>query len=211
MSFEKLNLSRRNALKLIASTAAAVPVMGSTGSTETIKKVASPRPATDPDLQNPAITWDFLLNEAELATLATLCSVIIPADNVSPSASSLGAQHYINEYVSGPYDDNKAALILVRGGVVWLNSESYRRFSKNFSGITDVQRSNICEDIKWEKTASPKHQMGARFFAKVRDLTSTAFYTTEEGMADIGYIGNRPSMTFEGPSPEILKRLGLNT
>ena len=92
-----------------------------------------------------------------------------------------------------------------------MNSESDRRFSKNFSGITDVQRSNICEDIKWEKTASPKHQMGARFFAKVRDLTSTAFYTTEEGMADIGYIGNRPSMTFEGPSPEILKRLGLNT
>jgi hypothetical protein len=30
-------------------------------------------------------------------------------------------------------------------------------------------------------------------------------------MADIGYIGNRPSQTFEGPSKELLKMLEIES
>jgi hypothetical protein len=28
-------------------------------------------------------------------------------------------------------------------------------------------------------------------------------------MKDIGYVGNRPLLTFDGPTPEALKHLGL--
>ena len=51
--------------------------------------------------------------------------------------------------------------------------------------------------------------MAARFFAKVRDLTATAFYTTPEGMADIGYVGNLPSTEWGLPPAEVLRHLGL--
>ncbi|GAB2902574.1 gluconate 2-dehydrogenase subunit 3 family protein [Microbulbifer echini] len=230
MSEEKTNLSRRNALRLIASTAVAVPVMGC--SEEVAKKVAirEDKPATnpaikkldapkqtlargtptDPDLLNPVVSWEMQLDASELAVLAALCDVIIPADEISPSASSVGAHHYINEYVSAPYTNNKADLVTIRGGVVWLEGESRRRFAVAFIELSETQKSAICEDIKWVRSAKPEFQAGARFFAKVRVLVSTAFYTTEEGMADIGYVGNRPMASFPGAPPEVLKRLGLD-
>ncbi|MFC6635687.1 gluconate 2-dehydrogenase subunit 3 family protein [Microbulbifer taiwanensis] len=229
MSDEKLNLSRRSALRLIATTAASVPVIGCAEKVaeKTVEKAAKSAPVeaprnpvpvrkaplrspTDPDLLNPTIHWDFVLEEGELVTLAALCDVIIPADEISPSASEVGAHHYINEYVSAPYDNNKADLITVRGGVVWLDSESKRRFQRPFTELDGTQKTAICDDIKWEKTARAEFKAGARFFAKVRNLAATAFYTTEAGMADIGYVGNKPTAVFAGPPPEVLARLGLD-
>lgn len=226
MSDEKPNLSRRGALRLIATTAAAVPVLGC--SEKKVEKVvetasepvdpppqkpvdlAAPRTATDPDLLNPTVPWEFVLEEKELATLAVLCDVIIPADEHSPAASQLGAQHYINEYVSAPYDSNKADLVTVRGGIAWLDSESRKRFEREFVELSGTQKKAICDDIKWEESAEPEFKAAARFFSKVRNLTATAFYTTDEGMADIGYVGNKPTAKFAGPPKAVLQKLGLN-
>ncbi|WKD51474.1 gluconate 2-dehydrogenase subunit 3 family protein [Microbulbifer spongiae] len=231
MSEEKTNLGRRKALRLIATTAAAVPVIGCSEkiAKESVvredrstaksveKKLDAPKQTlargtpTDPDLLNPKVPWEMQLDAGELAVLAALCDVIIPADAVSPSASSVGAQNYINEYVSAPYANHKADLVTVRGGVVWLDGESRRRFNAPFIELSEPQKTAICEDIKWTRTAKPEFLAGARFFAKVRVLTATAFYTTEEGMADIGYVGNRPMASFPGAPPEVLKQLGLDS
>ena len=51
--------------------------------------------------------------------------------------------------------------------------------------------------------------MAARIFAKIRDLTATAFYTTPEGMQDVGYVGNIAAATWGPPPPEVLRHLGL--
>ncbi len=209
MSEDKLSLSRRSALKLIAVSAVTIPAADAlAGTSHNGSKVYS---ATDPDLLNPSVEWEMLLNQEELEILVDLCDLIIPADTVSPSASSLGAQNYINEYVSAPYPQNQGALKLVREGITWLQNESAKRFKQGFLALIDKQKHDICDDIKWLQAAKPKYQLGARFFAIVRDLTATAFYTTNEGMADVGYIGNRPSQTFEGPSKELLKMLEIES
>ncbi|MGI9626332.1 MAG: gluconate 2-dehydrogenase subunit 3 family protein, partial [Longimicrobiales bacterium] len=49
----------------------------------------------------------------------------------------------------------------------------------------------------------------ARFFDLFRDITSTGFWTTEEGMKDLGYIGNVPLPSFDGPPAEVIEALGL--
>ena len=209
MSEDKLSLSRRSALKLIAVSAVTIPAADALA--ETSHNGSKDYSATDPDLLNPSVEWEMLLNQEELEVLVDLCDLIIPADTVSPSASSLGAQNYINEYVSAPYPQSQDALKLVREGIAWLQNESAKRFEQVFPALIDKQKHDICNDIKWLQAAKPKHQLGARFFAIVRDLTATAFYTTNEGMADVGYIGNRPSQTFEGPSKELLKMLELES
>jgi len=38
----------------------------------------------------------------------------------------------------------------------------------------------------------------------------SAFYTTQEGMQDIQYVGNVPLTKFEGPPPEVLAYLKLD-
>lgn len=217
-------LTRRRALQVLAAGAAgaaALPAAGCSNAAPTPdgseavtgaargSNVLAAGTLTDPDLLAPIVPWDLVLGEEELAALASLCDVILPADEHSPSASALGAHDFINEWVSAPYDGNERDLVLVRGGLVWLNSESGRRFGSRFSGLTDPQQMEICDEICYAPRAAPGLEAAARFFDRVRDLTSTAFWTTEEGMADLGFVGNRPLASFEGPPLEVLQRLDL--
>jgi gluconate 2-dehydrogenase gamma chain len=164
---------------------------------------------SDPDLLHPKADWPRLLSAAELATLSVLCDAIIPADEHSPGASSVGVPAYINQYVSAPYEGQQRDLIRIRGGLAWLNTESDRRFGRPFVRLTPTERTQICDDICYVPKAKPEFQAAARFFDQVRDLTATGFYTTREGMADLKYIGNVALPRFDGPPPEVLRHIGL--
>ncbi|MDX2183221.1 MAG: gluconate 2-dehydrogenase subunit 3 family protein [Gemmatimonadaceae bacterium] len=221
------DIKRRDALKTMAA-AASLPILASLPTVEADAQQpgkAAPSPAAamgpapasrgprgdawDPDLINPKKDWPRKLTTAELTTLAALADVIIPADDKSPSASAVGAHHYINEHVSAPLESHGRDLVVVRGGVSWLNLESDRRFGRPFTGLTLDQKTAICDDICYLPKAKPEFKAGARFFSLVRNLVGTAFYTTDAGMKDIGYVGNVPLDKWELPPPEVMKRLGL--
>ncbi len=216
------DINRRDALKLLAvgtAAAAAVPATPKPAAARTLPVLDTPAqqaratgprgtPA-DPDLLRPKIWWDKVLTADELATLAVLCDIIIPADERSPAASTVGAHDYINEHVSAPYDGQRRDLVTVRGGLVWLDTESNKRFSRRFREASAAQQLAICEDIHYAADAAPEFRAAARFFSTVRNLTATAFYTTPEGMRDIGFMGNTPSPTWNGPPPEVLRHIGL--
>lgn len=220
-------VTRRAALKVLGA-AASLPILdGFTSSdAEAQTKAATPpaasaaaQPASlmtgprgtasDPDLLRPKKDWPRKLNTIELTTLAALCDMIIPADDKSPSASKVGAPAYINEHVSAPYDGNQRDLIRVRGGVSWINLESEKRFGKSFAKLTNAEKTQICDDICYTPKAKPEFVAGARFFSLVRNLTATAFYTTDEGMKDIGYVGNTALPKWDLPPAAVLKHLGL--
>lgn len=168
--------------------------------------------AWDPDLLSPEIPWERVLTEDELDSLAALVDVIIPADDRSPAASEVGAHDYIDEWVSAPYSGMERDRVTVRGGLIWLDREAASRFGEGlrFRDLSDDQKTAICDDIAYAPDAAPELESAARFFAKVRDLTATAFYTTDEGMADIGYVGNTPLAEWGPPPPEALRHLGLD-
>ncbi len=75
--------------------------------------------------------------------------------------------------------------------------------------MTEAQKRRICEDICYVPKAKPGFQRAAEFFAKFRDLTASAFYTTAEGMKDLQYVGNVALTKFDGPPPEVLAYLKL--
>jgi len=214
----KSPIDRRTALKVIAAAAAAPAVIASCQQGET-DTAASP-PATmnplaagtpsDPDLLAPVVPWERSLTPDELDTLAALCDLIIPADDRSPAASKLGAHEFIDEWVSAPYDGMKKDKVLVRGGIVWLDGESNRRFGARFRELAADQMTEICDDICYGPDAEPEFQAASRFFDKIRDLTATAFYTTKEGMEDVGYVGNVPLSQWDPPPPEALRHVGLS-
>ena len=217
-------IKRRDALKAMAATAAlaafveacaapdgAPSATATTATNSAVGKYAAgkgPRGTpSDPVLIGAKVPWPMLLTPPEMTTITALCDTIIPADDKSPAASKVGAPAYLNEYVSAPTRGND--LVLVRGGIMWINGESMTRFNKPFHQLSDTERTAICDDICFVPNAKPGHVAGALFFDKVRDLTAGAFYTTEAGWKDIGYIGNRPMPEFKGPPVELLKQLGL--
>jgi len=209
-------MDRRTAVKLITAAAASPALIGSCGPGDSGS--ASPRAArdplaagtpADPDLIAPTVPWERTLSEDELATLASLCDVIIPADDRSPSASAVGAHEFIDEWVSAPYEGMRRDKVLVRGGIAWLDAESNRRFGERFRDVTDLDRAAICDDICYGPEAASEYQAASRFFDKVRNLTATAFYTTQAGMDDLGYVGNVPLDHWEPPPPDVLRQVGL--
>ncbi len=214
-------MPRREALKAVAAALAPLPVLDAlqaqgppaqgapmTGPTQGVK--GGPRGGPwDPDLLHPGKDWPRKLSVAELATLSVLCDMIIPADARSPSASAVGVPAWINEYVSAPSDGQQRDLIRVRGGLVWLDLESRKRFGTAFRQASPSQRAAICDDICYLPEAKPEFQAAARCFDLMRDLTATGFYTTPAGMKDLGYIGNVALPKFPEVSAEIRTKLGL--
>ena len=214
------SMDRRQALKVMAIAAAAPTLTTCAPGDAPPDPSALPTPtsnpraagtAWDPDLIAPSIPWSRVLSADELQSLAALCDVVIPADDRSPSASQVGAHDFIDEWVSAPYDGNGRDLVVVRGGLAWLDHEAAERFGteRRFRDLEPARQREICDDICHLPDAAPGYEAAARFFDKVRDLTSTAFWTTPEGMADLEYVGNVPLQRWDPPPPEVLRHIGI--
>jgi len=149
------------------------------------------------------------MTDAQRRTAAALCALIIPAEDGVPSAADLKVYDFIDEWISSPYPAQQADRIIILEGLAWIDGESRRRFGADFADLTPQQMAAIADDLCHAPAARPEHKTGATFFAKFRDLTAGGFYSTPEGMKDIGYIGNMPLPEFKGPPPEVLAQLGL--
>jgi Gluconate 2-dehydrogenase subunit 3 len=167
---------------------------------------------SDPDLvkfYKPGELWPLTLTKAQHRTTAALCDAIIPADEKSPSASSVNVPDFIDEWISAPYPEQIADRKIIVEGLAWLEGESQKRFQQPFADLTMVQQQKICDEICHIPKAKADFANAAIFFAKFRNLTAGGFYTTPDGWKDIQYVGNVPLTQFDGPPPEVLVHLGL--
>jgi hypothetical protein len=167
---------------------------------------------TDPDLTKvyrPGDVWPLTLTPAQRRTAGALCDVIMPADDSSPSAASIGVVDFLDEWVSAPYPEQQRDRPLILEGLLWMDVVSERRFAREFADLSVPQQHAICDDICYEKTALPEFAAAARFFARYRDLTAGGYYSSPEGRKDLQYIGNVPLAKFTGPPPEVLRKVGL--
>jgi gluconate 2-dehydrogenase gamma chain len=140
----------------------------------------------------------------EMATITILADIIIPKDEVSGSASEAGVPDFI-EFIVKDMPQHKTPM---RGGLRWLDLESSKRFQKAFKDCNAQQQIAIVDDIAYPEKAKPEMKQGVAFFNLMRNLTSTGFYTSEIGVKDIGYMGNRPNQ-WNGVPDDVLKQYGL--
>ncbi len=204
---------RRTAIKWMLTAAASAVALGRPSFAAANAAVLSGKPySTDPELNRdykPGDLWPLTLSDAQRRTASALCAAIIPADDQSPSAASVGVHDFIDEWISAPYPDQQKDRQPILDGLAWIDAEAKRRFEKNFADLDDKQTAVICEDICHVPDARPELVEAAKFFARYRDLTAGGFYTTPVGMKDLKYIGNMPLAEFKGPPPEVLQKLGL--
>jgi len=204
-------IDRREAIKWMVAATATVSLLN-------FRSFGAPAPAargygTDPDLlkdYKPGDLWPLTFTREQHRAVAALCDVIIPADDKSPSASSLGVADFIDEWISAPYPEQQTDREEILQGLGWLDRESGRRFGKEFVDLDDRQKHNICDDICIAPKTRPDFTAAARFFARFRNLTAGGFYTTPQGWKDIQYLGNVALAKFDGPPPEVLKYLNLD-
>ncbi len=140
----------------------------------------------------------------EMATLAILADIIIPKDDVSGSATEAKVPEFIEFIVK----DMPHHQVPMRGGLKWLDLQCMKRFEKAFSGCTATQQLEMVDEIAWPEKAKPGMQQGVSFFNLMRDLTATGFYTSEIGIKDMGYAGNRPNQ-WNGVPQDVLDQYGV--
>ncbi|HEX2861549.1 MAG TPA: gluconate 2-dehydrogenase subunit 3 family protein [Lacunisphaera sp.] len=207
-------LDRRTAIKwmLTASAAMTVGPGAFAAGPATARAPATKGYGTDPLLNReyaPGSFWPLTMTDAQRRTAAALCGLIIPAEGNVPGADDLKVHDFIDEWISAPYPDQQRDRPIILAGLEWIDAEAQSRFAKPFANLDLAQMSAIADDICHEADAKPGLGVGAVFFARDRDLTAGAFYSTPEGMKDIGYVGNMPLIEFKGPPREVLERLGI--
>jgi hypothetical protein len=152
---------------------------------------------TDPKLNPPVkAAWPRLLNKDQLQVAAILADFILPATATAPSASSLGVPDFVDEWVSAPYPDQLKDRPVIIDGLTALSPEVL--------GGDAARRAAAL--------AALPHSADAKvhaFFKRFRALTVGAYYTTEAGFKDIGYIGNVSRASDPGPSDAVKAALAV--
>lgn len=205
-------MDRRKSLKLIATGAIAVPAAIAGCKTED-KKVKAEEPVftldRNPDelkYEKELLAKEKFFTEHEMATITLLADFIIPKDEVSGSASDAKVPEFI-EFIVKDMPSNQTPM---RGGLRWLDIQCLKRYEKPFKDCTRQEQVEMVDLIAYPDRVKNKPELkpGVSFFNLMRNLTATGFYTSEIGVTDIGYAGNRPTQ-WNGVPDDVLKQYKL--
>jgi gluconate 2-dehydrogenase gamma chain len=135
-------------------------------------------------------------------TLQMLCQAIIPPDDHCGGAIEAGAPEFIDLLTS----ESPEYQVALGGGIMWLDSTCSDRYGKSFSESSPDEQKQILDLIAYRKNAKSDTSVsqGVEFFSFLRNLTADGYFTSEIGIKDLQYIGNKYMKDFPGcpPVPE---------
>jgi len=225
--FYNSKISRRDSLKWIGTMSSTVLIGGIVVGCDTaddampevksasnwpdlkFKTITGPKYGQDPDMLNPVVPWPKTLDDDQLDMVARLCDIICPADEGGPSATEVGVPDVIDEWVSAPYENQQQDRVLILNGLTWLEDEADRRFNKKFLTASDAEQAQILDDIAYTSHGKlEEFEHAVIFFDKFRALVFGGYFTSPEGIEDIGYMGNSPIIgDYPGPTEEAMAHL----
>src|SRR5690606_29131939 len=156
--------------------------------------------------RNHRLFSETFFTDHELTTIAVLSDIIIPADDVSGCATDAGVPAFIEFIVK----DIPSYQIPMRGGLKWLDMQSHRRYGDVFVKCEEGHQLELVDAIAYPAKAQPDMMPGVTFFSLARSLTASGFFTSEIGVKDIGYMGNRPG-NWDGVPEEVLSEHGFES
>lgn len=164
--------------------------------------ISPPGYGTDPALLEPVVPWPKTLTETQLRTAAALCDTILPTEGKWPAPSAVGTHHFIDEWVSAPYPAQADDRMRLLNGFAWVEAQAQARYGKEYAALPEPARVEILSD------AAKAHADGARFLERMKYLTTGAYYTSEQGVEELGYVGNVAiDGDYPGPTPEAFAHL----
>ena len=173
------NLTRREALYWVAAVAASLSLPGCSANPVGPTGVTATGYGNDPDLVSPpGQPWPRVLDEKQLAGVSRLIDLILPAAGDSPSGLEVGLVGFFEEWLAAPYPLQEADRKLLEPLIAQASAGK--------------PISEIAHGPEWER---------------FRLLTASAYFTTPVGMREMGFVGNVPRASFDGPPEAVLKLL----
>lgn len=205
-------MDRRKSLKLIVTGAMAAPIAIAGCKTDD-KKTSVPageeakfnldRNPDELKYEKEILAREKFFTDHEMATITILADIIIPKDEISGSASEAKVPEFIEFIVK----DMPTHQVPMRGGLRWLDMYFLKKYEKTFKDCNQQQQMELIDIIAYPGRVKDKPELkqGAAFFSLMRNLTATGFYTSEIGVKDVGYAGNKPN-DWNGVPPEVLQQ-----
>lgn len=126
---------------------------------------------------------------SQFKTLQSLCQTIVPPDDRGAGALEAGAPEFIDLLTS----ENQEYQLRLGGGLMWLDAKCTDRYGHVFLESSIEQQQEILDRIAYRKNAKvdPSLSQGVEFFAFLRAMTIDGYFTSEIGVKDLGYLGNK--------------------
>jgi len=181
------DISRRNVFHILGAAPAAAALTGQAA-------LAAPQPYRRK-----------IFDDRQWRTVQVLCDLVIPADNVSGSATQAGVPEFIDDWLDfrNREDENQNVTAQIVGGLQWLDNESNRLFQTDFAAAALEQQEQILDRIAWPARASDADLPWVAFFSRFRDLTVGGFFSSKTGVADLPYLGNKAVAAWKGCDPKV--------
>src|SRR5205809_2779949 len=163
-------LNRRDLLKVISTVPAAlVPNSGRAEAQEAKRQVRPP--AGEKAGETKRQTFD----EHEWKTVRVLSDTIIPRDERSGRATEASVPEFMDDWLAF----NPQSLPAIRGGLIWLDLECQRAWSRDFVDCSADQQKQMLDRVAYPKTAAPEDAAGVTFFNHLRNLVVSGFFSSK--------------------------------
>lgn len=181
--------SRRDALRIIAITSAALPTLGSAAQ-ETKEVQTQPGHLHEgPAIKVPAPSKPTFFQPSEFQAIEALSERIIPRSD-TPGAKDAGVALLIDKAIVAKPEVGEH----YRAGIADLNALAISSYGSEFVLLNQQQQIALLTPLSLE-TESPL----GKFFALVKNMTIDAYYKTEAGLkTELGWHGNTYLSEFIG-------------
>jgi gluconate 2-dehydrogenase gamma chain len=172
-------LNRRGALKRIAMGSAAA--MTSPLWVGALVSAAEQHAAHYQQAAAKAAPWvPKALSPAQNQAVIALSEAIIPQTDTAGAAKA-GVNQFIDAVIADASPADRQKFL---DGLAWIDARSQRDAGTPFAWATPEQQTALLTAISRPGTPSPEDAPGAEFFAAIKSLTITGYYTSEVGMRE---------------------------
>ncbi len=210
-------MDRRKSLKsiVLGSVATGLAVSGCKPGEEQTKEAV--QTAHEPvkwrtEYENEALkeikSGEAFFNAHQKETMTILCDLILPPGDQYKGASDADVVSFI-DFMARDTESEQMQTDL-KGGLMWLDRKSNTEFGVEFKSASEAQQKSILDSIAFYDPEIPENErpFEVNFFAMVRNMTMSGFYTTKIGVEELGYKGNMPNV-WDGVPDDVLEQHGV--
>ena len=182
--------TRRDALRILAVTSAAIPAIASASAQEIKERGDQPGHVhTGPLIKVPVPSKPTFFQPAEFQVVEALSERIIPRSD-TPGAKDAGVALLIDKAIVADPSLGPS----YRAGIADLNSRAADAYSRDFTALSEEQQITLLLPLSLDEDSS----LG-KFFSLVKTMTIDAYYKTEAGLkTELGWHGNTFLASFPG-------------
>lgn len=140
-------------------------------------------------------------SKEEINTIRVMANLIVP-----PTAEGTIEQAEVPEFIEFIVKDAPSYQEVLREGLQWMDATATEKFGNAFVNCSETEQKSMLDQVAFANGEKTKEEA---FFATMRNLVITGYFSSEVGINDLGYKGNQPNI-WDGVPGDVLEAHGMS-